>query len=117
MQTQKTPKAEPERAPPVLTKSAKRPLEGRDAREVARKLIKSGAISPIVRTPVRTEQEGFKRPQGLQRKLADRSIGYQPFSATQPEEVKKDFKPISKVSFMNVWFFGLKSVCTLKTHS
>ncbi|KAL0279962.1 UNVERIFIED_CONTAM: hypothetical protein PYX00_001402 [Menopon gallinae] len=80
----KSPKPEPEKT----TTLPKRPAEGRDAKEIAKKLVKSGAITTS-KTPKRTEQTGFKRPMGLERKLSgvERTVsGYQPFSATQPEE-------------------------------
>ena len=79
----KSPKPEPERLPQV----PKRPTEARDAREVAKKLIKSGVIT-APKTPKRAEQ-AFKRPRGLERKLnsTEKTISsYQPFSASQPEE-------------------------------
>lgn len=86
LQAWKAPKPEPERATPTQ----KRPTEGRDAREVARKLLKSGAITAIPKIQKRPEQAGFKRPQGLQRKLsaADRTVSsYQPFQASHADEV------------------------------
>ncbi|XP_046734403.1 negative elongation factor E [Diprion similis] len=84
LQALKTPKPEPER----ILQLPKRPTEARDAREVAKKLIKSGIIPAITKTPKRPEQS-FKRPRGLERKLnsTEKTIcSYQPFSATQPEE-------------------------------
>lgn len=83
MQDLKTPKPEPERAP----QAPKRPTEARDAREIAKKLIKSGVIT-APKTPKRPEQS-FKRPRGLERKLnsSDKAVcSYQPFCATQPED-------------------------------
>lgn len=88
MQALKTPKPEPERIP----QAPKRPTEARDAREVAKKLIKSGVITAIAKTPKRPEQS-FKRPRGLERKLnsTEKAVcSYQPFSATQPEEDETD---------------------------
>lgn len=79
----KAPKQEVERIP----QAPKRPTEARDAREVAKKLIKSGVIT-APKTPKRPEQT-FKRPRGLERKLnsTEKTISsYQPFSATQLEE-------------------------------
>lgn len=78
----KAPKPEPEK--PVIPK---RPAEARDAREVAKKLIKSGAIPAIAKQQKQPEQ-GFKRPRGLERKLiSDKTVsGYQPFSAVQMED-------------------------------
>jgi len=79
------PKHEPEK------NSLKRPQEAKDAKEVAKKLIKTGAIKAIKRTlekeKVKEEKSisGFKRSQGLERKLSgmDRAMSsYQPFSAT-----------------------------------
>ncbi|XP_015127214.1 negative elongation factor E [Diachasma alloeum] len=83
LQDLKTPKPEPERMP----QAPKRPTEARDAREVAKKLIKSGVIT-APKTPKRPEQS-FKRPRGLERKLnsTEKTVcSYQPFSATQSEE-------------------------------
>uniref|UniRef100_A0A069DRX1 Negative elongation factor E n=1 Tax=Panstrongylus megistus TaxID=65343 RepID=A0A069DRX1_9HEMI len=60
LQTLKAPVREPERLTPV-----KRPqTEGRDAREIAQKLIKSGAIAAIKKQNKRDETTGFKRPGG-----------------------------------------------------
>lgn len=83
LQDLKTPKPEPERTPQV----PKRPTEARDAREVAKKLIKSGIIT-APKTPKRMEQ-AFKRPRGLERKLnsTEKTVcSYQPFSSMQSEE-------------------------------
>lgn len=56
----KAPKPEPEK--PVIPK---RPAEAKDAREYAKKLIKSGAINVISKTQKRPEQTTtFKRPRG-----------------------------------------------------
>lgn len=86
---QKTPRPEPERSPVKISKGPK--MEARDAREVAKKLIKSGAISPIVKTPKRPDNEGFKRPsrfRGLDRKTIEEKAvaGYQPFAASPADE-------------------------------
>ena len=81
MQALKAPKPEPEKTPTL-----KRPAEARDAREVAKKLLKSGAISAIPKPSEKTETTGFKRSRGLERKLSssDRApSGFQPFSASQ----------------------------------
>ncbi|XP_058805253.1 negative elongation factor E [Phymastichus coffea] len=89
LQDLKTPKPEPERAP----QAPKRPTEARDAREVAKKLIKSGVIT-APKTPKRPEQS-FKRPRGLERKLnsTEKTVSsYQPFSATQSEEEEPETK-------------------------
>lgn len=74
-------------------------MEARDAREVAKKLLKSGAISPIVKTPKRPENEGFKRPsrfRGLDRKPTEEKAvaSYQPF-ASSPVDEREDVKPSS----------------------
>nr|CAG4638786.1 EOG090X0F8Z [Cyclestheria hislopi] len=81
LQALKAPKPEPEKTP-----TSKRPAEARDAREVAKKLLKSGAISAIPKPNEKTETAGFKRSRGLERKLSssDRApSGFQPFSASQ----------------------------------
>lgn len=57
LQALKAPKQEPEK--PVLPK---RPTEARDAREIARKLIKSGAIQAIKSPPPQPQNATFKRP-------------------------------------------------------
>lgn len=43
----------------------KRPADARDAREVARKLLKSGAIQAIQKPVTKQEQTSFKRPKGM----------------------------------------------------
>nr|CAG4643551.1 EOG090X0F8Z [Ilyocryptus agilis] len=84
LQALKAPKLEPEKTPAL-----KRPAEARDAREVAKKLLKSGAIPAIPKPSEKTETAGFKRSRGLERKLSssDRGTsapsGFQPFSASQ----------------------------------
>nr|CAG4641265.1 EOG090X0F8Z [Eulimnadia texana] len=99
LQALKAPKPEPEKLP------VKRPAEARDAREVAKKLLKSGAISAITKPVERHETAGFKRSRGLERKLSlsDRApSGFQPFSASQgsmvpPEEPMNEPKVKAKV--------------------
>lgn len=96
MQALKAPRPEPERTP----QTPKRPAEARDAREVAKKLLKSGAITAISKTPKRPEQSGFKRPRGLKRKFpgTEKTVsGYQPFSATHPEDLEAENRPKVKV--------------------
>lgn len=81
LQALKAPKPEPEKTPML-----KRPAEARDAREVAKKLLKSGAISAIPKPSEKLVSAGFKRSRGLERKLSssDRApSGFQPFSASQ----------------------------------
>jgi len=78
------PKTEPEK------NISKKPSESKDAKEVAKKLIKTGAISSIQRSinkeKIKDEKHnsGFKRSQGFERKQnQDRAMSsYQPFSAT-----------------------------------
>ncbi|KAK2710586.1 negative elongation factor E-like [Artemia franciscana] len=81
LQAMKIPKQqEPEK--PQL----KRKAEALDAKEVAKKLIKSGAIAAITKPLERQEKTGFKRSVGLERKLAasERSMSsFQPFSSAQ----------------------------------
>lgn len=90
----KAPKVEPER--PVV----KRPkIEAKNAREIAKKLLKSGAIAAIPKAQRREEQgSGFKRPCGLERKLERNNShsSYQPFTSTHSGE-PVDEKPLSKV--------------------
>lgn len=81
LQALKAPKQEPEK--PI---SLKRPADARDAREVARKLIKSGAIPAIQKQQTKQDQTSFKRPKGQERKRLPSEAGvssYQPFSSTQ----------------------------------
>lgn len=76
----KTPKSDNEK--PTFKKST----DARDAREVARKLIKSGAIPAIKKPVLKQDQTSFKRPKGQERKraTADHKVTtYQPFSSTQ----------------------------------
>lgn len=87
----KAPKPEPERVP----QAPKRPTEARDAREVAKKLIKSGVI-PAPKTPKRVEEQSFKKSRGLERKLnsTEKTVSsYQPFSSSQGEEEDTSNKP------------------------
>lgn len=94
LQDLKTPKVEPERMP----QAPKRPTEARDAKEVAKKLIKSGVIQ-APKVPKRAEQS-FKKPRGLERKLnsSDKTpCTYQPFSAIQPEEQDQAEPPRPRV--------------------
>ena len=79
------PKQEPEQ------NKLKRPAEAKDAKEVAKKLMKTGAIKAIQKTLNRDKSKeektigSFKRSKGLERKLngMDRAMSsYQPFSAT-----------------------------------
>ena len=104
----KAPKPEPEKTPML-----KRPAEARDAREVAKKLLKSGAISAIPKPSEKTETTGFKRSRGLERKLSssDRApSGFQPFSASQgsmvpsEEQTNQDARTKPKVSSCIVCF-------------
>lgn len=78
------PKQEPEK------NISKRPSESKDAKEVAKKLIKTGALraikSSLNKEKIKEEKlnGGFKRSQGFERKHnQDRALSsYQPFSAT-----------------------------------
>lgn len=82
LQALKTPKPEQE----LKTLTLKRPADARDAREVARKLIKSGAIPAIQKQQTKQDQTSFKRPKGQERKRVQPDSGvasYQPFSSTQ----------------------------------
>lgn len=80
----------------------KRPTEARDAREVAKKLIKSGVIT-APKIPKRPEQT-FKRSRGLERKLnsTEKTISsYQPFSSMQEEEETEAARPKVKDLYTN----------------
>ncbi|XP_026468843.1 negative elongation factor E [Ctenocephalides felis] len=78
LQALKAPKPEPEK--PVLPK---RPADARDAKEVARKLIKSGAIPAIPKPSQKPAQLIFKRPRGQERKRIqpEKVSSYQPFQS------------------------------------
>ncbi len=109
---QKTQRPEPERSPVKVSKGPK--MEARDAREIAKKLIKSGAISPIVKAPQRSENEGFKRPsrfRGLDRKSTEEKTvtGYQPFASSPMDDRddKSSFNPKVKVCPMSYSNYGL----------
>lgn len=83
LQALKTPKPESEK--PLIPK---RPADARDAREVARKLLKSGAIQAIQKPPTKQDQVSFKRPKGQERKkgVVDTNVSqYKPFQATSDE--------------------------------
>lgn len=83
LQAYKAPKPEPEK--PVLPK---RPADARDAREVARKLIKSGVIQAIQRPVTKQDQTSFKRPKGQERKRIipdNAATPYQPFSSSHTD--------------------------------
>lgn len=95
LQNLNAPKQEP---PPP--KPLKRPLEAKpDAKEVAKKLLKSGAISAI--KVENKERQGFKRPKALERKRnacekpSTSVTGYQPFSASHSLD---DDPPVSSPS-------------------
>lgn len=81
MQALKAPKQEAEKQ--LIPKRA---VDARDAREVARKLFKSGAIPAIQKPQMKQDQMSFKRPKGQERKriMPESNVAsYQPFSATQ----------------------------------
>ncbi|XP_055627227.1 negative elongation factor E [Toxorhynchites rutilus septentrionalis] len=81
LQALKAPKQEPEK-----NLIPKRPADARDAREVARKLLKSGAIQAIQKPQIK--QEGcFKRPKGQEKKRSQQESSpgaqYQSFSSVE----------------------------------
>ncbi|CAH2243513.1 negative elongation factor E [Pararge aegeria] len=101
LQALKAPKQEPEK--PILPK---RPTEARDAREIARKLIKSGAIQAIKSPPPQPQNATFKRPRaGRERKLSGSTgatggvASYQPFSASQEPPPPED-KSAPRVKYL-----------------
>lgn len=81
-----------EKAEKEAAKKAVSTTSAKDAKEVAKKLIRTGAIAAIQKSAEREKTEkfgGFKRSQGLERKLTgivgvgdNAKAGYQPFSAT-----------------------------------
>ncbi|CAN7949596.1 unnamed protein product, partial [Ixodes pacificus] len=102
MQQIRTPKQEPPQVQATLRKvSESKP----DAKEVAKKLLKSGAISAIkVETK---ERHSFKRSKASERKrsLNDRpgGIGYQPYAANHPTEEESE----AAVSLSVCFVYGL----------
>ncbi|XP_053675624.1 negative elongation factor E [Anopheles nili] len=98
LQALKAPKQEPEKS--LLPK---RPADARDAREVARKLLKSGAIQAIQK-PQPKQEASFKRPKGQERKRAQPEMSpagqYQSFSSSTDYEnlVESPNSPVEKES-------------------
>ncbi|KAK8788534.1 hypothetical protein V5799_021689 [Amblyomma americanum] len=89
LQQNKTPKPEPAPVQTTLRKGQDQVSESKpDAKEVAKKLLKSGAISAI--KVENKERHGFKRSKASERKrsLNDRpgGIGYQPYAANHPTD-------------------------------
>uniref|UniRef100_A0A182N947 Negative elongation factor E n=1 Tax=Anopheles dirus TaxID=7168 RepID=A0A182N947_9DIPT len=84
LQALKAPKQEPEK-----NLLPKRPADARDAREVARKLLKSGAIQAIQK-PQPKQEGSFKRPKGQERKRTQPEMStagqYQSFGASTEYE-------------------------------
>ncbi|XP_055611438.1 negative elongation factor E [Uranotaenia lowii] len=81
LQALKAPKQEPEK-----NLILKRPADARDAREVARKLLKSGAIQAIQKPPSKQETS-FKRPKVQERKRSQQESSpgaqFQSFSSVE----------------------------------
>ncbi|XP_058464702.1 negative elongation factor E isoform X2 [Malaya genurostris] len=81
LQALKAPKQEPEKS-----LIPKRPADARDAREVARKLLKSGAIQAIQK-PQLKQESSFKRPKGQERKRSQQESSpgaqYQSYSSVE----------------------------------
>ncbi|XP_015920176.1 negative elongation factor E [Parasteatoda tepidariorum] len=86
LQNLNAPKQEPPPPKPLVRSLEAKP----DAKEVAKKLLKSGAISAI--KVEHKERQGFKRPKALERKrnACERTsgsvAGYQPFTASHSAE-------------------------------
>ncbi|XP_067145409.1 negative elongation factor E [Centruroides vittatus] len=81
----------PKQEPPSNQSSLKNQIEvKKDAKEVAKKLLQSGAISAI--KVENKERQGFKRPKASERKrvgsekLGSTVTGYQPFTSSHPAE-------------------------------
>lgn len=92
LQALKTVKPEREQ---VKEKPAKRPSESaEDAKEQAKKLVKSGAI----KLSDKKEKQGFKRSRNLEKKLQDpektpatpATVGFQPFVASHPDDEERN---------------------------
>lgn len=95
LQALRAPKPEPEK--PLISK---RPADARDAREVARKLIKSGAIQAIQKPQSKQDQQ-FKRPKLHEKKLdklpdSSQVSTYQPFSATHASDASPTASPTTE---------------------
>ncbi|KAF8792189.1 Negative elongation factor E like protein [Argiope bruennichi] len=98
LQNLNAPKQEPPPPKPLVRPG---PLEPKkDAKEVAKILLKTGAISAI--KVENKERQGFKRPKALERKrnACDRAsssvAGYQPFTASH--SVEEDGPPVGSPS-------------------
>uniref|UniRef100_A0A182PL93 Negative elongation factor E n=1 Tax=Anopheles epiroticus TaxID=199890 RepID=A0A182PL93_9DIPT len=91
LQALKAPKQEPEK-----NLLPKRPADARDAREVARKLLKSGAIQAIQK-PQPKQEGSFKRPKGQERKRTQPELSpagqYQSFGASAEFESSSSATP------------------------
>ncbi|KAL9699118.1 hypothetical protein quinque_002559 [Culex quinquefasciatus] len=74
----------------------KRPADARDAREVARKLLKSGAIQAIQKPQIKQESS-FKRPKGQERKRSHQESSpgaqYQSFSSVETPPATNPVSP------------------------
>ncbi|XP_061505537.1 negative elongation factor E [Anopheles gambiae] len=96
LQALKAPKQEPEK-----NLLPKRPADARDAREVARKLLKSGAIQAIQK-PQPKQEGSFKRPKGQERKRTQPEMSpagqYQSFGASTEFESSSATPPVPSSS-------------------
>lgn len=119
LQAHKAPKQETEK--PLIPKRA---VDARDAREVARKLFKSGAITAIQKPHMKQDQMSFKRPKGQERKriVPDINVAsYQPFSSTQGSDTfptaggntpDTDERDSSRIHNCNLIAFAIPSIGT-----
>ncbi|RWS12245.1 Negative elongation factor E-like protein, partial [Dinothrombium tinctorium] len=95
LQALKAPKPEPTPIHQQLKRSSE--TSKQDAKEVAKKLLKSGAISAI-KVPDKDKQKGhlFKRPKtGRKDSSSEKPGGYQPFSSLHSHDSETDFSSVS----------------------
>lgn len=94
IQSLKTPKVETPPPPTVMTPVVKRSLSSdtglgkADAKEVAKKLLKSGAISAI--KVLEKKDAGFVRKRTMSSRVGDKPGGYKPFSANTSIDDSED---------------------------
>lgn len=60
--------------------------DARQTRKMVSNLIKSGAISPIEKVPLRSDTTGFKKPSGIERKSNLSAYTFRPYVLRMPEK-------------------------------
>ncbi|RWS22338.1 Negative elongation factor E-like protein [Leptotrombidium deliense] len=102
LQALKAPKTEPTPIQQQLKRVSE--TSKQDAKEVAKKLLKSGAISAI-KVPDKDKQKGlhFKRPKsGRKDSTSEKPGGYQPFSSVHSHDSETDFSSIPSDSGLSL---------------